>query len=414
MRTILLIFVFFWGYQNLTAQTLIPKVRTGLRVLKDQNFKVLEGKRIGLLTNPTGIDEKYKSTVDILFEAPNVKLVALFAPEHGIRGNISAGKDVQSYVDEVTGLQVYSLYGKYRKPSAEMLKNVDAIVYDIQDIGSRSYTYISTMGLLMEAAAETGKEVIILDRPNPLGGKRVEGYVTDDKFISFISQYKIPYIYGLTCGELAKLLNHEGMLREGVRCKLTIVPMRGWTRSMTFQETGLPWVPTSPHIPHKHSSFYYPASGILGETPSFSIGVGYTLPFETFAAEWINPIKFAQRLNMLKLHGVHFRPISYTPYYGSKKGQDVHGVQVCITDYERAKLSEIQFYVMQVNHEMYPDKNPFMNLTADRLEMFDKACGSDKIRKIFSRNFQFKDIKWVWYEGARKFQKLSQPYYLYR
>jgi len=413
MRILILFLNIVFFIQTSHAQTLIPKVRTGLRVLRDQNFRILAGKRVGLITNPTGIDEKYSSTIDILHEAKNVNLVALFAPEHGLRGNISAGDDVSSSTDTKTGLKVYSLYGNYRKPASWMLKNIDVLVYDIQDIGSRSYTYISTMGLVMEAAAENGKEVVILDRPNPLGGKIVEGYLPEDKFISFISQYKIPYRYGLTCGELAKLLNGEKMLLNGVQCKLTVVKMQGWSRDMTFQETGLPWVPTSPHVPHSHSAHFYPISGILGEVSAFSIGVGYTLPFETFAAEWIDPVKFAKKLNALNLRGIHFRPISYKPFYGSKKGMMIHGVQVCITDYRHAKLSEIQFYVMQVNHEMYPNKNPFTNITADRLRMFDLSCGSDRIRKLFSRNFRFQDIKYLWYAGAKQFQTKSKKYYLY-
>ncbi|MGL4331885.1 MAG: exo-beta-N-acetylmuramidase NamZ family protein, partial [Bacteroidales bacterium] len=187
-------------------------VKTGIEVLRDQNFKILEGKRVGLITNPTGVDSKLKSTIDILKEAPNVNLVALFGPEHGVRGDVHAGDKVDNARDEKTGLPVYSLYGKTRKPSDEMLKDIDVLVYDIQDIGCRSFTYISTLGLAMEAAAKNGKEVIVLDRPNPLGGHKVEGNLVEDGFISFVSQFKIPYVYGLTCGELANMLNGEKML----------------------------------------------------------------------------------------------------------------------------------------------------------------------------------------------------------
>ena len=188
------------------------KIKTGIEVLKEQHFKCLEGKRVGLITNPTGVDNHLRSTIDILHEAPNVNLVALYGPEHGVRGDVHAGDKVDSSTDASTGLPVYSLYGKTRKPTPEMLKDIDVLVYDIQDIGCRSFTYISTMGVAMEAAAENGKEFIVLDRPNPVGGLKVEGNLTEEKYISFVSQFKIPYLYGLTCGELALMLNGERML----------------------------------------------------------------------------------------------------------------------------------------------------------------------------------------------------------
>lgn len=194
-----------------------------------------------------------------------------------------------------------------------MLKDIDVLVYDIQDIGSRSFTYISTMGLAMEAAAENGKEFVVLDRPNPLGGNRVEGCLVEDGFFSFVSQYKIPYIYGLTCGELAMMLNGERMLKDGKQCKLTVIKMRGWKRKMNYTATGLQWIPSSPHIPHAETSYYYPASGILGEFSYMSIGVGYTIPFEMFAAPWIDAAAFSKRLNALKVPGVVFRPIYAIP-----------------------------------------------------------------------------------------------------
>ena len=208
------------------------KVKAGIEVLRERNFDILKGKRVGLVTNPTGVDSKLKSTIDILFEAKEVNLTALYGPEHGVRGNYSAGEHVDYYIDDATKLPVYSLYGNTQKPNAEMLKNVDALVFDIQDIGSRSYTYISTMGLLLEAAAENNKEVVILDRPNPLGGNRIEGNIVEEGYFSFVSQFAIPYVHGLTVGELATLLNEEGLLHNKEKCKLTVVPMKGWTRNM--------------------------------------------------------------------------------------------------------------------------------------------------------------------------------------
>ena len=199
------------------AQAQKIRIKTGIEVLKEQNFKCLEGKRVGLITNPTGVDNKLKSTIDILHEAPNVNLVALYGPEHGVRGDVHAGDHVTDIKDPSTGLPVYSLYGKTRKATPEMLKDIDVLVYDIQDIGCRSFTYISTMGLAMEAAAENGKEFIVLDRPNPVGGLKIEGNLTEDDCISFVSQFKIPYLYGLTCGELALLLREDAERRKAMQ-----------------------------------------------------------------------------------------------------------------------------------------------------------------------------------------------------
>jgi uncharacterized protein YbbC (DUF1343 family) len=241
-------------------------VRSGLEVLVSDNFAPLKGKRVGLITNPTAVDRNLNSATDILFNATEVNLVALYGPEHGVRGEFGAGDLIGTTVDPLTGLPVYSLYGATRKPTPEMLAGIDVLVYDIQDIGSRSYTYISTLGLAMEAAAENNKEFVVLDRPNPLGGNLMEGPVTKEGFISFVSQFPVPYIHGLTVGELAKFLNEEGLLKNGVKCKLEVVEMEGWKRSMTFEETGLPWVPTSPHIPY----IYTPPSSTLPPASSES------------------------------------------------------------------------------------------------------------------------------------------------
>ena len=227
--------------EGMTAQSI--RIKTGIEVLKSQNFKCLEGKRVGLITNPTGVDNQLRSTIDILHEASNVNLVALYGPEHGVRGDVHAGDHVTDIKDASTGLPVYSLYGKTRKATPEMLKDIDVLVYDIQDIGCRSFTYISTMGLAMEAAAENDKELIILDRPNPVGGLKIEGNLTEDDCISFVSQFKIPYVYGLTCGELALMLNGERMLKGGKQCKLQVVRMKGWKRKMDYTQTGLQWIP---------------------------------------------------------------------------------------------------------------------------------------------------------------------------
>jgi uncharacterized protein YbbC (DUF1343 family) len=388
------------------------RVKTGIEVLKDSGFKILQGKRVGLITNPTGIDSNLKSTVDILYEAPGVHLSALYGPEHGIRGDVHAGDRTDSFVDSLTGIPVHSLYGATRKPTAEMLEGIDVLVYDIQDIGCRSYTYISTMCLTMQAAAENNIEFIVLDRPNPLGGLKIEGNQVEEGYFSFVSQLPIPYVYGLTCGELAGMIVGEKMIPQP--CRLTVVKMKKWRRKMNFEETGLPWVPASPHIPSARSALFYPVSGILGELGYISIGVGYTLPFEVFAAEWINAEEFARTLNDKRLPGITFRPLHLKPYYSFGQGSHLQGVQVYLTDFAKARLSDVQFHVMETVAQLYPDRKVFDNAPENRFDMFDKVCGSDFIRREFSENHRFADIHSCWRKDEEPFRKLSQKYYLYK
>jgi len=411
---ILLFIVVSVAYTQASNKSSSPKqtIKTGIEVLKAQNFKILEGKRVGLITNPTGVDNNMKSTIDILNEAPNVNLVALFAPEHGVRGDAHAGDHVNDMKDPKTGLPVYSLHGRTKKPTAEMLKSLDILVYDIQDIGCRSFTYISTMGLAMEAAGENNIEFVVLDRPNPLGGEKVEGSLVENKFVSFVSQFKIPYLYGLTCGELALLLNGEKMLAK--KCKLQIVAMEGWRRDMLYEETGLQWISSSPHIPHPITALFYPVSGILGELGYISIGVGYPLPFEVFAAEWIDAEKLAENMNALKLPGLYFRPIYFKPFYSVGQGKQMQGVQVHIMNYQEVRLSEVQFYIMQEIAVLYPEKAVFNNADKKRFNMFDKVLGSDFIRLTFAKNNKFEDIKDFWYKDADAFKEKSQKYWLYK
>lgn len=389
------------------------QVKSGLEVLKDLKFKDLENKRVGLITNPTGVDNQLKSVIDVLNEEKKLRLVALFSPEHGVRGDYQAGEKVTTYKDTKTGLPVYSLYGASRKPDATMLKGIDVLVYDIQDIGSRSYTYISTLGLAMEAAAENNLEFIVLDRPNPLGGEKMEGPLVEPEFISFVSQFPIPYIHGLTVGELATYLNEEGLLTGKVKCRLRVIPMKGWKRSMNFEETGLPWIPSSPHIPHAHSPYFYPATGILGELYVMNIGVGYTLPFQLTAAPWVNADTLAFSLNMLHIPGVVFRPVHYKPYYSTSKGEMIHGVQIHLTDYRKAPLSLIQFYILQECHRLWPDKNVFELCEKGRIGMFDKVCGSDKVRMEFSKTFQVNSIMDLWTKDIQAYKKKAEKYFLY-
>jgi len=392
----------------------VPAVKTGIEVLRERNFDILQGKRVGLITNPSGVDVSLRSTIDILFRAEGVKLVALFGPEHGVRGDVAAGGMVASSVDSSTGLPVFSLYGKTRKPTPEMLRGIDVLVYDIQDIGCRSYTFISTLGLAMEAAAENHLPFIVLDRPDPLGGDRVEGNVVEEGFQSFVSPYPVPYIYGLTCAELARLLNGEEMLAGRVKCDLTVVPMRGWKRSMTFEETGLQWVPTSPHIPFASSPMYYASTGAMGELGVISEGVGYTLPFHLFGAEWIDSERLCSRLTEMRIPGVLFRPVAFRPFYGRHAGKELGGVQVHIADPSVVNLMSLQFQLMEAHHQLYPSKNPLLMADAAHRSMFDKVLGTNVIRLRFAKRMLYDDIRGYLQKDAEGFKKLSKQYLLYR
>ncbi|MBQ0087510.1 MAG: DUF1343 domain-containing protein [Bacteroidales bacterium] len=401
----------------LSAAVASAQVKPGVEVLRDRGFAGLEGKRVGLLTNPSGVDRNLRSTIDILYKAENVNLVKLFAPEHGVRGDIYAGGHADDTVDEATGLTVYSVYGKYRSPTPQMLEGLDVVVYDIQDVGTRSYTFISALGLMMRACAEQGIEVMVLDRPNPLGGLKIEGNYPEKGFYSYVGEFKIPYVYGLTVGELARLINEEGLNcgQKGdlppLKCKLTVIPMEGWKRSMTYNQTGLPWILPSPQIPSPAAALGYPCAGIVGECANYlNIGVGYTLPFQTFAAEWIDAEKLKARLESYNLPGTVWRTIHYKPFFGGAKDKLIHGVQFFFTDYEAAELTTLNFYVMQAVHELYPSHNPY---AGGPYAMVDKVCGSDFVQKTFSRTFKVSDIREYWFKDVESFRKLSEKYYLY-
>lgn len=403
---------------GLAVYAVEPVVKPGIEVLRDRGFDILIGKRVGLVTNPSGVDRYLESTVDILYNAPGVELVALYGPEHGVRGDVYAGGKVSDTKDSATGLPVYSLYGATRKPTPEMLKGVDVMVYDIQDVGVRSYTFISTLGLVMEACAPLGIKVVVLDRPNPLGGTKIEGCYVEQPFNSFVSQYRIPYIYGLTVGELAELINEEGLNRgqkgnqQPVKCDLTVVPMKGWTRDMLYEDTGLPWVLPSPNIPFKDTPMYYASAGICGELYGFmNIGIGYTLPFQLFGAVWLDPEKLKARLESYDLPGVSFRTIWFKPFSGSQKGELVKGLQYFFTDYSKAYITETQFYVIQAVAELYPDKKAFEVISGYGL--FDKVCGTDYVRTQLSKGYKVADISPYWRKDDDSFRALSQKYHIY-
>lgn len=389
------------------------KVALGIDILERDHFSLLAGKRVGLITNHTGVNSKLISTHDLFKDSKNFKLTAVYSPEHGLKGMIGAGITFDHFKDSTSGITYFSIYGKTSKPTKEMLKDVDILVYDIQDIGVRSYTYISSMGLCMEAAAENNIPFVVLDRPNPLGGYRVEGNVVEEGFESHVSKFAIPYVYGLTCGELANLINTKPSIGNKSKCKLHVVKMEGWKRWMKFSDTGLAWVPTSPNVPYKETPAYLVASGVLGELIVFGIGISYTLSFETFAAEWIDADSLAKNMNALKLPGVIFRPISYTPRYGDWKDKVLNGVQIHIMDDSKVNLLDVQFYFLQVHNKMYPYKNPFEITTQTRIKMFDKVMGTNKIRELFTKNFLVSDIRQYLDKDLRWFKKLAKRYYLY-
>jgi uncharacterized protein YbbC (DUF1343 family) len=413
MKKILSAFAAIVATLSISAQ---PAVKPGIEVLRDNGFAQLQGKRVGLITNPTGIDNNLKSTIDILHEAPGVTLTALFAPEHGVRGDVHAGDAVDTTVDPATGVTVYSIFGKTHKPTPEMLKDVDVLIYDIQDIGCRSYTFISSMGEAMAACAEQGKSFMVLDRPNPVGGNKVEGNLVEKGYESFVSRFPIPYLYGLTPGELAMYLNEEGLLKDGEKVKLTVIPMDGWKRDMPFRDTEMPWVLPSPHIPNPEAAIYYPVSGILGELGYVSIGVGYTEPFKLFCASWVDAEELCRRMIALDLPGLNFRPIHIKPFYSVGKDENIQGIEVYVTDVKAAPLSLVQFYVMQEMAAMNPEKATFLKGNADekRFNMFDKVSGSKQIRERFSKNHKVADIIDYWNKDAEAFKKASSKYYLYK
>jgi uncharacterized protein YbbC (DUF1343 family) len=390
-----------------------PRVKLGNEVLVETNFKALVGKRVGLITNPSGINSRLESTVDLLRNAPGVKLVALFGPEHGIYGDVPAGDKIASSIEKRTGLPIYSLYDKTRKPTPEMLKGLDVLVYDLQDTGCRSYTFISTMGVAMEACGAAGVEFVVLDRPNPLGGLRVEGpMVEQEKYRSFVSRWNVPYVYGLTCGELAQMINTKGWITN--QCKLTVIPMRGWERSMVWGDTGLPWVPASPHVPHGESPLYQVATGMLGEIGGVSIGIGYTLPFQCVAATNVNPHQLAAKLNDYQLPGVRFQPVTFQPFYGAFKGQLVGGVQIYFTDPANAPLTAINYYAMEALKQVAARDLFAEALKAKKkFDMFDKVNGTDAMRLALQNGQSAAAIVATWKAGEEQFRADRKQFLLY-
>lgn len=361
-------------------------VLNGIDVLERDNFKQLAGKRIGLITNHTGRDRAGHSTIDVLFKAPNVKLVALFAPEHGIRGG--SDENVPDSKDEQTGLPIFSLYGETRRPKAEQLKDLDALVFDIQDVGVRFYTYISTLGYVMEEAAKTQRPVYVLDRPNPIGGVDVEGAIADADKLSFTAYHRIPVRHGMTIGELAKLFNQE----RNIGCDLKVVEMQGWRRAMWLDETNLFWINPSPNMRSLTEATLYPGIGLL-ETTNVSVGRGTDTPFELVGAPWINGQQLAGYLNNRRIAGVRFVPVRFTPAGSVFKGEECGGVNIIITDRARFRSVFNGLEVAVALRKLYPTQwkvDSYLRLlvNADSLERLKRGDSAAEIERSWSESLK--------------------------
>jgi len=339
-----------------------------------------------------------------------VRVGVLFAPEHGLRVQAEAGERVGT--STAGPVPVISLYGDQKRPLGGQLSGVDVMVMDLPDVGARWYTYMATMKGCLEACAAAGVPVMVLDRPNPLGGERIEGAMLDEKFRSGVSKWNVPYVYGLTCGELAQLINGEGFIKKP--CRLTVVPMRGWKRSMVWEDTSLPWVPSSPHVPHGESALYQVATGMLGELMSVNIGIGYTLPFECVAAPGLDSHKLAEALNAYRLPGVKWRAITYKPYYFTFTNQVIGGAQLYFTEPGDAPLTAINLYAIEALKRVGG-----MDVFADAVKakrgfgMFDKVNGTDATRKALQAGTPAAQIVASWQAGEDAFRKARKKYLLY-
>lgn len=350
---------------------------------KEGEVNTLQGKRVGLITNHTGVDSQMRSTIDLFLErAPSIKLTALFAPEHGLHGHAYAFEEV-AHKKSLSNLPVYSLHGATRRPTDLMLKNIDILVYDIQDIGCRSYTYTTTLFYVMEEAAKRKIPVIVLDRPNPINGVIVDGPMLQTKWRSYIGYINVPYCHGMTIGELARFFNDK----YKIGCSLKVIPMKGWKRTMNFSDTGLTWIPTSPYIPEADTPYYYASTGLLGELSLVNIGIGYTLPFKVIGAPWIKANELADALNAQKLPGVTFFPFHYRPFYGAHQKKDCQGVMIIITNPLTFRPVSSQYMMLGVLKNLYPKHIAarLQAVDASKKELFCKACGNDDMLTLIQK-----------------------------
>ena len=393
------VFVFIAFFALLTVKA--RAVDLGIDILQRDGFSILQGKRVGLVTNHTGVNSVGTKTRIILANARGVKLVSLFTPEHGLDGTEQAGKYVASRRDPVTGLIAHSLYGPTRKPTPQMLDGIDVLVYDMQDIGCRSYTYVSTMIKCMEAAGEKGIEFVVLDRPNPLGGVRVEGPLIEQRWISFIGQIPVPYVHGMTVGEIARMANTQGWVQP--QCKLTVINMRGWNRQMTWPDTGLRWVKPSPNIPTEISPAYYVATGMIGELAGLDTGCGTPLAFEIAAAKGVDADRVTSFLESLHSPGVAFSPYSRGGF---------NGTRLSISAHNDANLTGLGIYLLSAfNNRSGADL--FARSRGEKLEMFFKSYGSTSVESAMQSGAPVSRIIGSWAPSLEHFENQRAPYLLY-
>ena len=379
-------------------------VRPGIEVFLADPPAAVRGKRIGLITNQTGVDRAGTLSIDRLAASDAVELVALFSPEHGIRGAAAPGEKVASGTDDRTGLPIHSLYGDTRKPTPEMLRGIDALVFDIQDVGSRTYTYVYTMALGMEAAKEAGIPFVVLDRPNPIGGTRVEGNLLDTAYATFVGMYPIPVRHGLTAGELAQLFNRE----FGIGAQLTVVRAEGWRRDAWFDRTGLPWVPPSPNIPRLEAAIHYPGT-VFFEGTNLSAGRGSSHPFEQVGAPWLDAPAVAREMNERELPGVRFEVVSFTPTRpGDQKfdGRPVRGVRLVLTDRDAYRPVATSLVLIETIFRRHRDDFEWL------VSHFDRLAGTDRMRKAIEAG-TLGEILLEWDADAARFEETREPYLLY-
>jgi uncharacterized protein YbbC (DUF1343 family) len=380
---------------------------TGLDVILEKGLPELAGMRSGLITNHTGVDRSLRSTIDLLQDNDSIELVALFGPEHGVRGEAQAGAEVSGTIDQRTGLPVYSLYGETRTPTPEMLEGLDALIFDIQDAGVRFYTYVSTMMNTQGAAASAGLKFVVLDRPNPISGASIEGNLLDPNFESFVGCHPILLRHGLTVGELARLFAANRGWSDPV-----VVPMEGWTREWWFDETGLPWVFPSPNLPTLNSLTLYPGTCLI-EGTNVSEGRGTTRPFELVGAPWLDPFRLAAEMERLGLPGVTFRPTYFTPTFSKHAGAACGGVQIHILKREAMRPAEMGIHLLDVLRKLDPDAFAWRG-SPEGKHSLDLLLGSDVPRRLLDAGESVAQITAGWAEDARAFEEQRQHFLLYR
>ncbi len=380
-------------------------VMTGLDCV-DSYSKVFQGKRIGIITNHTAYNSNGKYIVDVFKGMTDVKVTALFGPEHGLWGKEQDAIKINNQTDPVYSLQVYSLYGKTLKPTPEMLQDIDILIFDIQDIGARFYTYIYTMSLAMEAAAENGKRFVVLDRPNPINGFCVEGNLLESALSSFVGLYPIPVRHGMTAGELAKMFNDQGWLEGGIKADLVIIPMKGWRRRMWYDQTGLSFIKTSPNMPDIETAAIYPGLCLL-EGTNISEGRGTKMPFRQFGAPWIDSKHLAVRLSKLNLPGMHFEPVFFKPTSSKYQGQICKGVRIIISERDRLEPYFSGVRIVNEIYQMYPQDFQW------KVKHFDRLCGTTKIREAITNRSSLNSLRNKWQAELESFHKIRKKYLIY-